>query len=140
MASLCSTVSRASAERIPRMDHSGSRLRPGTLKYCSCTCLAGGAGCWLWTRGWSTLPMASSWTLDSRTAWQPQDFFLDGLRLQSGSHLAFYDLALKVTPCHKPAQIQRERDKFHLSVLLQKSMWDRRYCYCCVWIGLPKWC
>lgn len=76
----------------------------------------------------------------SRTAWQPQDFFLDGLRLQSGSHLAFYDLALKVTPCHKPAQIQRERDKFHLSVLLQKSMWDRRYCYCCVWIGLPRWC
>ena len=72
--------------------------------------------------------MASSWALDSLTAWQPQDFFHDGLRLQSGSHIAFCDLALKGTNLPR----FRGNGINHLLVLLQKSMWDRRYCYCCL--------
>ena len=74
-------------------------------------------GWWCWllivssagTLDWSTLLVPSSWALDSLTAWQPQVFFHDGLRLQSGCHIPFYDLALKGTPCYKPAQIQGER-------------------------------
>lgn len=127
VASLCSTMSGASAWRIPRLG-GGSQLRPGITKAGSCP--------WLATDGalyWGCGLERPLHVLDSLTAWQPQDFFHVGIKLQSGSRIAFYGRALKVTPCHKPAQIQREGYKLHLLVTVQRSMWDGRYCYCHVW-------
>lgn len=98
---LCSTVSRALAERILRMGSQRLTAQAWHLQvlflhlpgWCCWLLIVSSAG----TLHWSTLLVASSWALDSLTAWQPQDFFHDGLRLQSGSHIAFYDLALKGT-------------------------------------------